>query len=56
MHPERVSIAKVSAVVVTIVAAVVVATAVGAFGSLQLGYLFPIIQAQATFIEIVTPL
>jgi hypothetical protein len=38
MHPERVVIARVSAV---IVAAVVVAAIVGAFGSLLLGHLFP---------------
>jgi hypothetical protein len=37
MHPERVVIARVSAVV----AAVVVAAAVGAFTSLLLGHLFP---------------
>jgi hypothetical protein len=52
MHPERVVIARVSAVivaavvaivaaVVAIVAAVVVAAIVGAFGSLLLGHLFP---------------
>jgi hypothetical protein len=41
MHPERVVIARVSAAVL---AAVVVAAAVGAFGSLLLGHLFPIIQ------------
>jgi hypothetical protein len=63
MHPERVVIARVSAI---IVAVVVVAAAVGAFGSLLLGHLFPIIlvivfpsggrpRAQATIIEIVTP-
>jgi hypothetical protein len=48
MHPERVIIARVSAVVgaavVATVAAVVVAAAVGAFGRLLLGHLFPIIQ------------
>jgi hypothetical protein len=70
MHPERVVIARVSAVVVAavvaIVTAVVVAAIVGAFGSLLLGHLFPIIQiiiissggrprAQATIIGIVTP-
>jgi hypothetical protein len=66
MHPERVVIARVSATVVTIVAAIVVAAAVGAFGSLLLGHLFPIIQvivfpsggrprARATIIRIVTP-
>jgi hypothetical protein len=47
MHPERVVIARVSAVVavvvaiIVVVAAVVVATSVGAFGSLLLGHLFP---------------
>jgi hypothetical protein len=43
MHPERVVIARVSAIVVAaiVVAAVVVATAVGAFRSLLLGHLFP---------------
>jgi hypothetical protein len=47
MHPERVIIARVSAVVAAViaitivVAAVVVAVAVGAFGSLLLGNLFP---------------
>jgi hypothetical protein len=43
MHPERVVITRVSAVVtITIViAAIVVAAAVGAFGSLLLGHLFP---------------
>jgi hypothetical protein len=62
MHPERVVIAKVSAVVT----AVVVSTAVGAFRSLLLGHLFPIAQvivfpiggrprAQATIIGIVAP-
>jgi Na+(H+)/acetate symporter ActP len=71
MHPERVVIAKVSAVVVaavvvTIIAAIVVATIVGAFGSLLLGHLFPIVQiivfpfgsrprARAMIIGIVTP-
>jgi hypothetical protein len=46
MHPERVVVARVSAVVAAIgaitivVAAVVVAAAVGAFGSLLLGHLF----------------
>jgi hypothetical protein len=46
MHPERVVIARVSAVVATIivVATVVVATAFGAFGSLLLGHLFPNVQ------------
>jgi hypothetical protein len=70
MHPERVVIAKVSAIVVTVVTIivvdVVVAAAVGAFGSLILGHLFPIVQiivissggrprARATIIRIVTP-
>jgi hypothetical protein len=47
MHPERVVVTRVSAVVATvvsitiIVAAVVVASAFGAFGILLLGYLFP---------------
>jgi hypothetical protein len=41
MHPERVVIARVSAV---IAAFVVVAAAVGAFESLLFGHLFPIIQ------------
>jgi hypothetical protein len=43
MHPERVVIARVSAVVtITIViATVVVAATIGAFGSLLLGHLFP---------------
>jgi hypothetical protein len=68
MHPERVVIARVSAVVVAVVVtivAVVIAAAVGAFGSLLLGHLFPIIQiiiissdgrprARATIIGIVT--
>jgi hypothetical protein len=60
MHPERVVISRVSAVIVAIV------VAVGAFGSLLLGHLFPIIQvivipsggrprARATIIGIVTP-
>jgi hypothetical protein len=53
VHPERVVIASVFAVVVAVVvvivsavavAAVVVASAIGAFGSLLLGHLFPIIQ------------
>jgi hypothetical protein len=45
MHPERVVIARVPAVVVVaFVATVVIAAAVGAFGSLLLGHLFPIIQ------------
>jgi hypothetical protein len=38
MHPERVDIARIPTVVVTVVAA-----AVRAFGSLLLGHLFPII-------------
>jgi hypothetical protein len=47
MHPERVVIARVSAVVAAVVSitfvvtAVVVAAAIGAFGSLLLGHLFP---------------
>jgi hypothetical protein len=43
MHPERVVIARVSAVVAItiVVAAAVVAAAVGAFGSLLFGHLFP---------------
>jgi hypothetical protein len=45
MHPERVVIARVSAVVTAVIAitivVVVVAAAVGAFGSLLLGHLFP---------------
>jgi hypothetical protein len=43
MHPERVVIARVSAVIAitVVIAVVVVATAVGAFGSLLLGNLFP---------------
>jgi hypothetical protein len=46
MHPERVVIARVSAIVAIIVVAatVVIATAVGAFGSLLLGHLFPNVQ------------
>jgi hypothetical protein len=67
MHPERVVIARVSAVVAItiVVAAVVVATAVGAFGSLLLGNLFLIVKtviissggrprARATIVEVVT--
>jgi hypothetical protein len=69
MHPERVIIARVSTVVVAVVAiivvAVVVAAAVGAFRSLLLGHLFPIVQvivfpsggwprARATIIGIVS--
>jgi hypothetical protein len=66
MHPKRVVITRVSAVVaiIIVVAAVVVAAAIGAFGSLLLGHLFPIVQiviflssgrprAQATIIGIV---
>jgi hypothetical protein len=64
MHPERTVIARVFAVV--IVAAIVVAVGVGAFGSILLGHLFPIIQvivfpssgrprARATIIRIVAP-
>jgi hypothetical protein len=63
---ERVVIARVSAIVAIIITAVVVAAAVGAFGSLLLGHLFPIIQiitissggrprARATIIGIVAP-
>jgi hypothetical protein len=50
MHPERVVIARVSAVVaavvaiITVVVVVVVAAVVGAFGSLLLGHLFSIVQ------------
>jgi hypothetical protein len=45
MHPKRVVIARVSAIVAIIIVAVaVVAVAVGAFGSLLLGHLFPIVQ------------
>jgi hypothetical protein len=50
MHPERVVIARVSAVAAAVVAitivvtAIVVAAAVGAFGSLLLGHLFPNVQ------------
>jgi hypothetical protein len=66
MHPKRVVIARVAAVIVAIIAAVVVDAAVGAFGSLLLGHLFPIIQviviltggrprARATIIRIVIP-
>jgi hypothetical protein len=70
MHPERVVITRVSVVVAIITVAVVVAVAaaVGAFGSLLLGHLFPIVQiivissggrprARATIIRIVaTPI
>jgi hypothetical protein len=70
MHPERVVIARVFAVVAVVVAIiivpVVVAAAVGAFGSLLLRHLFPILQiivtssgghprAWATIIGIVAP-
>jgi hypothetical protein len=46
MHPERVVIARVFAIVatvvtITVVVTAVVATAVGAFGSLLLGHLIP---------------
>jgi hypothetical protein len=50
MHPERVVITRVSAIVaavvaiIIVIAAVVVATAVGAFGSLLLWHLFPNVQ------------
>jgi hypothetical protein len=47
MHPERVVIARVSAVVaaiITVAVAVVVAAVVGAFESPLLGHLFPIVQ------------
>jgi hypothetical protein len=50
MHPERVVIARVSAVVaavvtiIVVVATVVVVAAVGALGSLLLGHLFPNVQ------------
>jgi hypothetical protein len=48
MHPERVVIARVSAVVAAVVAIIVVvvavASAIGAFGSLLLGHLFPNVQ------------
>jgi hypothetical protein len=48
MHPERVIIARVSVIVIAAVVAIVVAVTVvavvGAFGSLLLGHLFPIIQ------------
>jgi hypothetical protein len=66
MHPERV-ITRVSAVVaITIViAAIVIAAAVGAFGSLLLGHLFPNVkivifssgghpQARATIVRVVS--
>jgi hypothetical protein len=72
MHTERVVIARVSVVVAAVVAIIVVFTivvsvalAVGAFGSLLLGHLFPIVQiivissggrprARATIIRIVS--
>jgi hypothetical protein len=43
MHPERVVIARVSSIVAitVVIAAVVVAAAIGSLGSLLLGYLFP---------------
>jgi hypothetical protein len=49
MHPERVVIARVSVVIAAVAAIIVVAVAVvavtvGAFGSLLLGHLFPIVQ------------
>jgi hypothetical protein len=50
MNPERVVVARVSAVVtavvaiIIVIAAVVVAAAIGAFGSLLLGHLFPNVQ------------
>jgi hypothetical protein len=47
MHPERVNIAKIVAVIIAVVviATVVgVTTAVRAFGSLLLGHLFPIVE------------
>jgi hypothetical protein len=50
MHPERVVIARVSAVVAAVVAiTVVVAAAVGAFGSLLLGHLFPNVKIVIIF-------
>jgi hypothetical protein len=68
MHPERVVIARVSTttVVAIVVVVVVVVATVGAFGSLLLGHLFPIVQvivfpsggrsrARATIIGIVAP-
>jgi ABC-type anion transport system duplicated permease subunit len=46
MHPKRVVIARVSAIIViSVIAVVIVAAVVGAFGSLLLGHLFPIVQA-----------
>jgi hypothetical protein len=69
MHPERVVIARISAVVAiaAVDVAVVVAAAIRSFGSLLLGHLFPIIQvivflsrgcprARATIIRIILPL
>jgi hypothetical protein len=50
MHPESVVITRVSAVVAAVIAiivvtvVIVVAAVVGAFGSLLLGHLFPIVQ------------
>jgi hypothetical protein len=47
MHPERVVIARVFTAVVTmiiVITAVIVAAAVGAFGSLRLGHLFSNVQ------------
>jgi hypothetical protein len=68
MHPERVIITRVSAIVVAAAVAIiiVIAAAIGAFGSLLLGHLFPIVQvivissggrtrARATIIRIVAP-
>jgi hypothetical protein len=43
MHPERVVISRVSIIVIATVATVVIAAAIGAFRSLLLGHLFPII-------------
>jgi hypothetical protein len=53
MHPERVVIARVSAVVAIIVIATVVAVAaaVGAFGSLVLGHLFPKYKSLSSLLE-----
>jgi hypothetical protein len=44
MHPERFVIAKVSVVVAAVVAIIIVVAAIGAFGSLLLGHLFPNVQ------------
>jgi hypothetical protein len=50
MHPERVVVARVSAVftavvtIIVVITAIVVSTAVGAFESLLLGHLFSIVQ------------